>query len=72
MVRYSVVSGVEVSLSSRAGVRRCHLGFVRDVFWVECEDELVVLHKGDGCCERCSRWESCSLGECLGCGKDWD
>lgn len=73
MARNGIVSGVEVYLSAGAGeTRRDHLGLVRDVFWVECEDELVLLYKGDGRCERRSRWERCALGECLGCGKNWD
>lgn len=72
VVRHGIVSGVEVYLSARAGeTRKDHLGLVRDVFWIECEDELVLLHKGDGDCERRSRWERCALGECLRCGKDW-
>lgn len=72
MVRHGIVSGVQVCLSARAGeTRRDHLGLVRDVFWIECEDELVLLYKGDGRCERGSKWERCALGECLGCGKDW-
>ena len=72
VVGHGIVSGVEVCLSARASeTRRDHLGLVRDVFWIECEDELVLLYKGDSRCERRSMWERRALGECLGCGKDW-